>query len=247
MKRYKLTIEYDGSNFSGWQIQPNGRTVEEEIEKAFSQILQQPIDIIGQGRTDAGVHAKGQVAHVDLPEIENLQKLIFGVNGLVGDEIHLAGCEPVHMEFHSRFDAVSRNYEYRVLTAPSPLLRNHGWYAGRNLNRNVLDECARLLMGEHDFNGFSKFNEENYTTLCSVFESTWREEAGALVFSISANRFLRNMVRRLVGTMIEVAKGKTDKGQFRTILDHAHLQSNTVTAPARGLVLMSVDYEKKSK
>ena len=242
MPRYKLTIEYNGTHFSGWQIQPDSRTVEGELERAFSQILQQPIDLIGQGRTDAGVHAKGQVAHVDLPKQEDFQKLIYGVNGISGEHIRIHKIEEVHGEFHARFDAVSREYEYRVLTTPSPLKNDFAWWPGEKPDIQILQSCSELILGEHDFNGFSRFNEDNYTTLCTITKALWEEREGEIVFHIRANRFLRNMVRRLVGTMTEVSSGKISQDDFVFILNNPDTDKRTYTAPPRGLVLKEVFY-----
>lgn len=242
MQRYKLTIEYDGTNFSGWQIQPDARTVEEEIEKAMSQILQVPIDVIGQGRTDSGVHAKGQVAHVDLPEIINPSKFLFGVNGLIGDEVQIHKIEKVDSEFHARFDASSREYEYTILKKNSPLNNRTTWWAGRNVDFQKMKECVLLLKGEFDFRGFSKFNEENYTTLCSILSAELEERDDKVMFRIRANRFLRNMVRRLVGTLVEVGKGKLSVEEFKKKLENPDAKIITKTAPAKGLVLSNVFY-----
>lgn len=244
MPRHKLTIEFDGTNFSGWQNQPDSRTVEEEIEKAFSQILQQPIDLIGQGRTDAGVHAKGQVAHVDLPDDINPEKLRFGVNGLIGDEIQIHEIEEVDSEFHARFDAVYREYEYTILKKSSPLLYRTTWFPNSTFDIQSIKECCELLKGEFDFSGFSKFNEDNYTTLCTILLAEIEERDEEIIFKIQANRFLRNMVRRLVGTMIEVGKGKMEVSDFNEVLNNPNSVKRTFTAPARGLVLAKVFYEK---
>lgn len=242
MNRYKLTIEYDGTNFSGWQIQPETRTVEEEIEKAMSQILQVPIDIIGQGRTDSGVHAKGQIAHVDLPGIINPSKFLFGVNGLIGDEVQIHKIEEVDSEFHARFDASSREYEYTILKKYSPLKNRTAWWPGRNVDFQIVKECVLLLIGEFDFRGFSKFNEENYTTLCSILSAELEEWDDKVMFRIRANRFLRNMVRRLVGTLVEVGKGKLSAEEFKKKLENPDAKIITKTAPAKGLVLSNVFY-----
>jgi tRNA pseudouridine38-40 synthase len=242
MPRYKLTIEYDGTDFSGWQIQPDARTVEEEIEKAMSQILQEPIDIIGQGRTDAGVHAKGQVAHVDLADSIDKDKFLFGVNGLIGEEIQIHKIKEVHPDFHARFDAISREYEYTLLKKASPLGNRTAWWPGRDVNFRKLDECIHLLKGEFDFSGFSKFNEENFTTLCTILTAELEEKEEVFVFRISANRFLRNMVRRLVGSMIEVGKGKLLVSEFEEKLHTPESDVRTFTAPSKGLVLSNVFY-----
>lgn len=247
MNRYKLTIEYDGTGFSGWQIQPDSETVEEIIEKAFSQILQEPVDIVGQGRTDAGVHATGQTAHVDLPAETDIKKLIHGVNGLVGREIQIHDAVAVPDDFHARFDADSRQYRYTILRDYSPLKRNYGWWPRYELDIGLMETCAELLHGQHDFNGFSKFNEDNYTTICTVYESavvTISDDE--IIYRIRANRFLRNMVRRIIGTMTEVAAGRMEPEHFERILKYPDSAIPTFTAPASGLILEKVFYEKTS-
>ena len=242
MSRYKLTIEYNGSGFSGWQIQPDTKTVEGELESAFSKILQKEVDLIGQGRTDAGVHAKGQVAHVDLEGIKNIQKLIYGVNGLTENEVYIRDFQKVDSEFHARFDATSREYEYTILKTPSPLLDGFGWSQIKELDSKKLISCSQLLNGEFDFSGFSKFNEENYTTLCTILNSEFEESEDKWVYRIRANRFLRNMVRRIVGTMVEVAKGKLSTEHFSELLENPDSDVKSYTAPAKGLVLQKVFY-----
>ncbi len=245
MPRYKLTIEYDGTDFSGWQIQPTARTVEEELEQAFSHILQQPIDLIGQGRTDAGVHARAQVAHFDVPEaLKNPQKLIFGVNGLIGTEVQVHSIEQVSDDFHCRFAAVYREYSYTMYKHRSPLNHRFAWELPNACNVDVFKQCAQLLNGEFDFAGFSKYNVENYTTLCTILKSELEEYDDRLVFRVRANRFLRNMVRRLVGTMYRVAEGKLTKEDFELLLKNANTKISTYTAPAKGLVLEEIYFEK---
>ncbi len=244
MKRYLIEIEFKGTNFSGWQIQPNAITIEGVIEDAFSRILQTRVDIIGQGRTDAGVHASGQTAHLDLPDDIDVYKLIRGVNGLVGETVHIKHIESVGEDFHARFDALTRKYRYTVLDYPSPLLIEQGWYSGNILKLSELNACAEMLIGEHDFDGFSKFNEENFTTICYVFNAKWINRPNCVYFEIEANRFLRNMVRRLVGTMMEVSRGKISKDDFKMILNNELEAPATYTAPAKGLNLIEVFYKK---
>lgn len=242
MLRFKLIIEYDGTGFSGWQIQPDARTVEEELEKAFSRIVQQSIDLVGQGRTDAGVHAKGQVAHVDVPEGLDMDKLIIGVNGLTNDDVHIVSAEKVSDNFHARFDAQSREYVYTLAKSPSPLLSRYSWTLPKACNFSLMQECAALLNGEFDFSGFSKFNEENYTSLCTILVSEFEEMEYVIFYRIRANRFLRNMVRRLIGTMIQVALGKLSVADFERLLKEPGSDTKTYTAPAKGLVLEKVLY-----
>jgi tRNA pseudouridine38-40 synthase len=244
MQKYKLTIEYDGTDFSGWQIQPKDRTVEGVLESAFSKVLQQEIDLIGQGRTDAGVHARGQVADVLLPEDTDIEKLLNGVNGLVGDEVQVTQYEEVPESFHSRFDAIGREYEYTFTTRPMPLMRHNSWAIRQPVDLTLLEDCAALLNGEFDFAGFSKFNEDNFTTLCDIQVSVFEADGEVIRYRIRANRFLRNMVRRLVGTMVRVAQGKMSMNEFKTVLEEPNSDIPTYTAPARGLVLQKVFYKK---
>lgn len=244
MPRYKLTIAYDGTHFSGWQIQPNAVTVEQILEDAFSKILQKPVDLTGQGRTDAGVHARGQVAHVDLPEDTDIQKLIYGVNGMAGDEIQVIDYEEVTGDFHARFDAIAREYEYTITIRNLPLKRHYSWALRQPADEAILRECAKLLAGEFDFSGFSKFNEDNYTTLCTIEKSEFEFRGESIIYRIKANRFLRNMVRRLVGTMVRTAQGKMEIAQFKQALENPGSNTPTHNAPAKGLVLQKVFYKK---
>ncbi|MEX0719575.1 MAG: tRNA pseudouridine(38-40) synthase TruA [Balneolaceae bacterium] len=242
MPRYKLTIEYDGTNFSGWQIQPDAVTVEQTLEDAFQQILQQKVDLIGQGRTDAGVHARGQTAHVDFSDEVDVQKLVYGVNGIVGEEIQITEIEKVSSEFHSRFDALSREYEYTITTRCIPLMHHCSWQLKKAIDMQKLEKCATMLNGEFDFAGFSKFNEDNFTTLCEIQRSEFEVEGEVIKYHIRSNRFLRNMVRRLLGTMVRVAEGKITIKNFQRILENTETQIPSYTAPAKGLILEKVYY-----
>ncbi|WP_020402346.1 tRNA pseudouridine(38-40) synthase TruA [Gracilimonas tropica] len=244
MPRYKLTIEYDGTDFSGWQIQPNAVTIEETLEKAFSTVLQQDVDLVGQGRTDAGVHARGQVAHVDLPDHTDLEKLLPGVNRMVGQKIQVTEIEPVSDDFHARFDAIARQYEYTITTRNIPVMQRYAWALYQPVDKKLLEECAALLKGEIDFAGFSKFNEDNFTTLCEIQLSAFEFDGEVIRYHIRANRFLRNMVRRLVGTMVHVAQGKKSINDFQKKLQKPAFKIPTHTAPAKGLILEKTFYKK---
>lgn len=242
MARYKFTIEYDGSEFSGWQIQPNAVTVEETLEQAFSVVLQQEIDLLGQGRTDAGVHAEGQVAHADLPDGTDIPKLIHRVNSMVGDAVALTGFEQADDNFHSRFDATGREYQYQVVTRKHPLLLPYSWYVFGDVDHDKLSECAAMVSGIHDFGSFCKKNEEQNGTECELLHSEWIFPGDRLLYIVRANRFLRNMVRRLAGTMIRVGEGKTSMQEFRQMIEKPGPEHATHTAPARGLILKKVFY-----
>lgn len=246
MPRYKLTIEYVGNAFSGWQIQPDAVTVEGILEDAFSTVLQTSVDLVGQGRTDAGVHAAGQTAHVDIAADVDIGNLIHRVNLMAGKDVQIHQCELVPDDFHARFDATSRLYEYHLMLTYHPLKQTDHWWPGKGVpaDMKVLNRCAEWLTGEHDFSGFSKFNPDNYTTLCTIYESEWLQTAEGIKYRIRGNRFLRNMVRRLVGTMLEVSAGKFRSEQFKGMLEDSDRSERTVTAPAHGLSLKQVFYEK---
>lgn len=243
MARYKLTFEYDGSHFSGWQKQPDARTVEGVIEKAFSTLYQQEIDVVGQGRTDAGVHARGQTAHVDLPTHYDKDKVLHAMKGLLPEDVALLQIEESHPGFHARFDAVSRRYRYRIINRPSPLQRHYSWYVFSNLDDKILNQCVDLILGEHDFVNFCiPADDEFMTTLCTISESRWIQERDALIYEITGNRFLRHLVRRLVGTMVNVSGGKLKIDEFETLLRGEKTKTKGHTAPAKGLILEQVEY-----
>ena len=246
MKRYKMYFEYDGTHFFGWQKQPDVRTVEMEIETALSTLFQREIDITGQGRTDSGVHAEMQVAHADLPTDIETGKVVHALRGLLPEDVALTGIEEVHSEFHSRFDAISRSYLYRISTEPTPIFRHISWYHSTKLNGSALNECAEVILGNHNFIRFCIPSGDEYqTTDCDISESHWERESGFWVYRITGNRFLRHMVRRLVGTMAKVAAGRGTFSDFKKLIDqHEEEKLRVFTAPAQGLTLQKVLYNK---
>ncbi len=244
LQRYKLLIEYDGTHFYGWQKQPDERTVEGEIEKALSTLYQLEIDVIGQGRTDAGVHAIQQVAHVDLPDTYNESRILHAMRGLLPEDVTIFHLEKTHSEFHSRFDAISRKYIYRIASRPIPLDRHKVWYSFMECDIAILNQCAKILLGEHDFHSFCIANDDpNLTTQCTITESSWSKEDGLLIYTIEGNRFLRQMVRRLVGTMVQVSAGRIEPKKFEVMLTKLNSTTPAFSAPPRGLTLVSVGYE----
>jgi tRNA pseudouridine38-40 synthase len=244
LNRYKLTFEYDGTLFSGWQIQPEARTVEGVIEQAFSKLYQQEIDIVGQGRTDAGVHALAQTAHVDLPDNYSKSRILHAMKGLLPDDVALKSIQKTDSDFHARFDAVSRVYQYRVSTRPSPLQRHVTWSAAGRLDPGVLSECSGLIMGEHDFCNFCIPPEEDQmTTICTILKSSWETEGDLYIYSIEGNRFLRHLVRRLVGTMVQVAAGRLELSEFESLLHGKERVQKGHSAPSHGLILTQVRYK----
>ena len=243
MPRCKLTIRYDGTGYAGWQNQPDASTVQNEVEKALSRLFQEKIKIYGQGRTDAGVHAVGQVAHTDLPEVRDAGKILHALRGILPADVAVIELEEVLDNFHARFDAVSRQYRYQVSTLQNPLKRNFSWFVSNSLNPELLHTCAALIKGTHDFVNFSKTeNREFGTTICTIEHSEWLIKDEELVYRIWGNRFLRHLVRRLVGSMITVASGRLEISKFEEMLKAPEMEIKGFSAPAKGLILEKVFY-----
>ena len=242
--RYKLTFEYDGTNFNGWQKQPEERTVQGAIETALAEFYQKKIDIVGQGRTDAGVHARGQVAHADLPSKYSITRIHRAMRGVLPRDIALVHIQKVAVDFHARFHATSRTYQYRVLNRHSPLMRNYSWSVFKPLSIDLLHKCADLIQGEHDFINFCiPPNESEKSTICTIYQSSWNNEDDELIYQVEGNRFLRHLVRRLVGAMIQVADNTLQLDDFQQLLSAQKTDRKAHAAPAKGLTLMSVSYK----
>lgn len=244
MPRYKILIEYEGTNYCGWQKQPNGDTIEEEIESSLSQILRQPVDVIGQGRTDSGVHAEEQVAHFDFPKKLDYERMLFALLGVLSRDIAVWDMQEVDSDFHARFDAISRRYRYQIARRPMPLLRNTTELFLDELNLEAIRACAQEISGTHNFDSFTKPDNQNPDSTCEVTYSEVSLTGPLLTYSIEANRFVRHMVRRLVGTMLEVGKGKRSVEEFTNMITHPSKDKNGHGAAAKGLVLEKVRYEK---
>ncbi len=244
MARWKLTLAFDGSDFYGWQRQNDQRTAQNELEKALSTFLNQPIEVSGQGRTDRGVHADEQVAHVDLPENLKPEKLLSAMRGLLPPDIALNRAEPVDESFHSRFDAKSRVYRYQITGQPLPLMRFQTWFVAEELNRELLMRCAERVKGEHDFKNFAKIGQEESgrNTRCRIMRSEWEFGSPILTYRIEADRFLRHMVRRIVGSMVKAAAGSTSYEQFEQLMEETENDQKGFSAPSKGLILERVLY-----
>ncbi|REL33025.1 tRNA pseudouridine(38-40) synthase TruA [Rhodohalobacter sp. SW132] len=248
MQRWKLTFEYDGTKFSGWQKQPRGRTVEQVIEEALSTLFQFDVDIAGQGRTDAGVHAMAQTAHADLPDETERNRFIHAMRGLLPPDVAMTDAVLADPGFHARFHALSRSYLYRIMERKSPLRRHYSWNCGYEIERNVLKKLAGKVLGAHDFRNFCIPPEvENMTTICTVSQSYWFENDGMLCYRVQANRFLRHMVRRLTGAMVREATGKAETGKFEDLLRGEEVRQKAYSAPSHGLCLEYVEYPEKIK
>jgi tRNA pseudouridine38-40 synthase len=249
MPRYLLTVAYDGTRFNGWQRQPHPehRTVEEELERALSQRFQQEIDVIGQGRTDAGVHAEGQTAHVDLPEPIEPRSLTYALLGMLPRDIAVLDVQRTADDFHARYDATYRLYRYQILTEPRPLYRGAAHMELRTLDLELMRACAQMIQGEHDFESFTISSSlEGRHARCLLYESQLSYDAPWLLYRVCGNRFLRRMVRRLIGSMLQVGTGELTLAEFQQLLSEPQSERGGHAAPAKGLILQEVSYGKPS-
>ncbi|UCH62430.1 MAG: tRNA pseudouridine(38-40) synthase TruA [Fidelibacterota bacterium] len=240
---FKLLIEYDGTAFHGWQLQRRERTIQADLEAALKQVTtQQKVTVTGAGRTDAGVHARGQVANVKLDTTIPPEQLRLAVNSQLAEDIRVKTIEVVPDVFHARKSAVVRRYSYAMTAARPVLGRQYVWPVRHSLNRDLLLRCAGQVTGEHDFAGFARTNANVDSTICRVEISRWELSEFDMVYHIAADRFLHHMVRYLVGTMVEVARGRYTVEQFCTQIEEGPGYITVYRAPARGLVLEEVSY-----
>lgn len=242
--RYFIEFAYDGSSFFGYQIQPNQISVQEELEKALSTLLRENIKTVGAGRTDTGVHASKMLAHFELenPISENL---VFKLNSFLPESISVHNIFEVPNDLHARFSATYRTYHYYISIKKDPFSTKSAWQYWRQkpLDINKMNEACNILFEYEDFTSFAKLHADNKTNICEIYKAEWEQNGTMLKFTISANRFLRNMVRAIVGTMIEVGSGKITIDELRTIIEEKHRNSAGVSAPAQGLFLVDVGYE----
>ena len=242
--RYFIELAYKGTNYHGWQIQPNAITVQELVEKAFSTIFRSKIEVVGAGRTDTGVHADQFFAHVDFEKEFNTEEVLYRVNAILPDDIVVYKMLKVNSA-HARFDAISRSYEYRILLGRNPFLTSTTWqFTNRKLNIVKMNQAAQILVTYTDFKSFSRSNSGVNNYNCEVTNSEWIQNNELLVFHISANRFLRNMVRAIVGTLLEVGTGKTTLEEFKQIIENKDRCNAGPSAPPQGLFLTQVTYPK---
>ena len=242
--RYFIDISYDGSNYHGWQIQPNADTVQHQINLAFSTILNEEINVLGAGRTDTGVHAKKMIAHFDTNQTIDFEKFKYRINGFLKNDISLNDIYKVKDNAHARFSAISRTYEYRVSRTKNPFSVN-SYFLLRDLDFQSMKKACKFLHGNHDYTSFAKLHSENYTNNCEVYIANWKEDENFLIFTIKANRFLRNMVRAIVGTLIEIGEGKISFSDIETILMSKDRAKAGYSVPANGLSLIDIEYPKE--
>ena len=241
--RYFITCAYIGTNYSGWQIQNNALTVQEEIERALSTLIKHKIEITGSSRTDAGVHAIEQFAHFDTEEIEDCENLVYRMNKLLPFDISVQKLFNVADDYHSRFEALSRKYEYRISRKKNPFQRGLSYEFNGDLNIDLMNEACQFFFKYINYQSFSKINTDVLTFNCTISEAHWEENTkDLLVFHIKANRFLRGMVRAIVGTLLEVGLGKISLIDFEQIILSKDRKKAGRAVPAEGLFLMEVNY-----
>jgi len=242
LRNIKLEIEYDGTDFYGWQIQPKLRTVQGEIQDKLQTILGHKINLIGAGRTDVGVHALGQIANFKTTSELDKNPIINGLNGLLPDDIVVKKIEEVDLNFNSRYSAKSRLYKYRIYLGRTAILRKYVWEVSYSLNLENIFEATKKIEGEHDFSSFCVAESTKDNNVCDVFTANWERADPKLVFKIEADRFLHAMVRNLVGTLVEVGRGYFSVSDFVNIMEAKDRKKAGPTAPASGLYLVEVKY-----
>lgn len=245
--RYFIQLSFDGTAYHGWQIQPNGASVQETLQKALSTLLRQPTEVVGAGRTDAGVHARMMVAHMDTSVELDCAQLVYKSNKLLPHDIAVQRIWPVEDDMHARFSATSRTYQYHIHTSKSPFLRHYSWQVTFPLDFDRMNEAANRLLQYEDFTSFSKVDTDTKTNLCHITEAHWRQvEERSWVFTITANRFLRNMVRAIVGTLVEVGRGRMTVDDFCQVIEQKNRCSAGESVPGHALFLTDVSYDLKA-
>lgn len=241
--RYFITLSYDGTRYHGWQIQPNGISVQGELQRCLSLLLRQEIDVTGAGRTDAGVHARMMVAHFDYGSEIDTPQLAYKLNRLLPFDISIQRIEPVSDDMHARFSATSRTYHYYIHTVKSPFLRHYSCEMHYSLDFALMNEAAELLLSYDDFGCFCKSHTDVKTTICNVTAARWHQVSEhEWYFEITANRFLRNMVRAVVGTLVEVGRHRLSLDDFRKVIEGRKRSDAGESMPGNALFLESVTY-----
>ncbi|WP_300728685.1 tRNA pseudouridine(38-40) synthase TruA [uncultured Bacteroides sp.] len=246
MARYFIYLAYDGTNYHGWQIQPNGASVQETLMQALATFLRQPVEVVGAGRTDAGVHARLMVAHFDFGCILDCDSVTDKLNRLLPPDISVYKVCRVRPDAHARFDATYRTYKYYITTQKSPFNRMYSWRIFQQLDFKKMNEAAATLFDYIDFTSFSKLHTDVKTNNCKIMHAAW-EQVGEneWVFTIQADRFLRNMVRAVVGTLVEVGRGKLSVDGFRKIIEEKNRCSAGTSVPGHALFLVDIGYPQE--
>lgn len=243
MRRFFIQLAYNGKNYHGWQIQENAHTVQGEINEKLSLLLSKPMNVVGCGRTDTGVHAKEYYAHFELENfIFKTDELTDKLNNFLPKDIAIQSIFEVKPDMHARFSAVSRTYRYYISKKKNPFLQDISYYHHVPLNVTVMNKASLYLSDYKDFASFSKLHSQTKNNLCKIIDASWEETDEMLVFTITADRFLRNMVRAIIGTMLEIGKGKMEVSEIKNIIEKKDRSEAGVSVPADGLFLEKVEY-----
>lgn len=242
MQRYFIELAYDGSAFNGWQIQPNAPSVQESLNKALTTLLRTNVEVVGAGRTDTGVHASFYIAHFDVEQDIDCEFLKYKLNRFLCKEIAIYKVYPVPTDLHARFSAISRTYHYHVAKFKSPFNSRYSYAIHPLPDIEKMNKCAKCLFEYTDFTSFSKLHTDVKTNNCKIMQAEWIETENEYIFVIKADRFLRNMVRAIVGTLLEVGQGKINEAQFRAIIEEKNRCSAGTSVPGHALFLANVEY-----
>lgn len=240
--RYFFEIAYNGKNYNGWQSQQNSVGIQMVVEEALSLLLQEKIKIIGSGRTDTGVHCEQQFFHADIQTPFDHKLLIQKLNSFLPQAIAIQAIAEVRDDASARYDAVERSYRYQITRKKNPFLEGYAWYFFKPLDIRTMNAAAALLIGEHDFACFSKVNTDVNHFICTIKRAVWEEKGDLLIFHITANRFLRGMVRAIVGTLLDVGTGKITMEDFKAIINSRDRRKAGANVPPHGLFLINVKY-----
>jgi tRNA pseudouridine38-40 synthase len=245
--RYFIFISYKGTSYHGWQLQPNSVTVQQILENALSVVLNEKISTIGAGRTDTGVHASFFCAHFDsdIDDLLSVKNLIFRLNTFLPPDISVNTIRKVVPDANARYSANSRTYKYYITKVKDPFSDNASWLLHANLDIDSMNEACQLMMKHSDFTSFSKLHSDAKTNICTIYSADWKEKDNRLIFTIKADRFLRNMVRAIVGTMVNVGAGKIDMKEFEEIILAKDRCKAGLSAPAKGLFLVDIEYPEE--
>jgi tRNA pseudouridine38-40 synthase len=240
--RYFFEISYHGKSFAGWQSQKNALGIQTIVEDGLSKILRSDIKIVGSGRTDTGVHCEQQFFHTDIESDFDANHLIAKLNSFLPQSIAIKSIRPVKGDAHARYDAVERSYEYRITKVKTPFLEGMALHYFKALDIQTMNKAAALLVGAHDFTSFSKVKTDVNHFLCDIKKASWKEEGGLLIFSVTANRFLRGMVRAIVGTLLDVGTGKISMRDFKEVINSKDRKKAGANVAPYGLFLTKVKY-----
>ncbi len=242
MKNYKLRIQYDGTNYSGWQIQKNSNSIQQKITEAIEILLKEKINLIGSGRTDSGVHAIGQIANFRTKTEIDVYKFKYSLNSILSSDIVISEMEEVNYEFHSRFDAKKRTYLYLITQTKSPFYKNYSYFYPRKIDLDKLNSLSNIFLGENNFTSFSKKNIEIENKNCIVYKSFWRRKGEIILFSIQASRYLHGMVRTITGTLLNAQDKENPENFIKEIFNSQNREEAFESVPSKGLFLYKVEY-----